>query len=317
MTRGPLPGEAQEGAHERVLIYDRIASNKRRTWLLLAVFVGILGAFATSVALVLGLPWQLSPLVFAALGVYALFSYYASPRVALAISGARAVTKQEEPELYRIVENLSIGSGLPMPKVYVIEDGSPNAFATGRDPEHAAVTVTRGLLNKLEKAELEGVIAHELSHIGNYDIRVMTIVVVLLGLIALLADVFLRWTWFGAGRRSGNRGKGGGGAGAILLLVALALAIIAPIAAQVIHFAISRQREYLADASGVLLTRNPDALARALEKIASDPDPLEAANKATAHLYINNPLREHQSFLNNLFTTHPPIEERVRLLRAM
>jgi heat shock protein HtpX len=204
-----------------------------------------------------------------------------------------------------------------MPNVYIIDDGSPNAFATGRDPEHASITVTSGLLRKLDKLELEGVIAHEMSHVGNYDIRVMTIVVVLVGLIALLADVFLRWTWFGAGRRTSNRGKGGGGAAAILLLVALALAILAPIAAQIIQMAISRQREYLADASGALLTRNPDALARALEKIAGDPDPLEVANKATAHLYINNPLREHQSFLNNLFSTHPPIEERIKLLRAM
>lgn len=301
--------------HKRVLIYDRIASNKRRTWLLMLLFVLILGAFATVVALALGLPWQLAPVVFAGLGLYALLSYYASPRVALAISGAREVTKAEEPELYRIVENLSIGSGLPMPKVYVIEDSSPNAFATGRDPQHAAVTVTRGLLNKLDKMELEGVIAHEMSHIGNYDIRVMTIVVVLVGLVALLADLFLRWTWFGTGRRSSNRDKGG--AGAILIVLAVALAILAPIAAQVIHFAISREREFLADASGALLTRNPDALARALEKIAADPDPLEVANKATAHLYINNPLREHQSFLNNLFSTHPPIEERVRRLRSM
>lgn len=300
---------------ERVLIYDRIASNKRRTWLLLLLFVLILGAFATVVALALGAPWQFAPVVFAAIGAYAVLSYYTSSRVALAISGAREVTKAEEPELYRIVENLSIGSGLPMPKVYVIEDGSPNAFATGRDPKHAAVTVTRGLLNKLDKMELEGVIAHEISHIGNYDIRVMTIVVVLVGLVALLADLFLRWTWFGSGRRSSNRDKGG--AAAILIVVAVALAILAPIAAQVIHFAISRQREYLADASGALLTRNPEALARALEKISADPDPLEVANKATAHLYINNPLREHQSFLNNLFSTHPPIEERVRLLRAM
>jgi heat shock protein HtpX len=301
--------------HERVLTYDRIASNKRRTWLLMLLFVLVLGAFATVVALALGLPWQFAPAVFAALGAYALFSYYASPRVALAISGAHEVTKAEEPELYRIVENLSIGSGLPMPKVYVIEDGSPNAFATGRDPQHASVTVTRGLLEKLDKMELEGVIAHEMSHIGNYDIRVMTVVVVLVGLVALLADFFLRWTWFGSGRRSSNRDKGG--AAAILIVVAIVLAILAPIAAQIIQFAISRQREYLADASGALLTRNPEALARALEKIAADPDPLEVANKATAHLYINNPLREHQSFLNNLFSTHPPIEERIRLLRAM
>jgi len=215
------------------------------------------------------------------------------------------------------VENLCIGAGLPMPKVYVIEDGSPNAFATGRDPDHAAVAVTRGLLRKLDKAELEGVIAHELSHIGNYDIRVMTIVVVLVGLAALMADFALRLTFYGAGRRSSNRGRSGGAGVAIIYAVALAAVILTPIVAQLIRFAVSRQREFLADASGALLCRNPDALARALEKISADPDPLEVANKATAHLYINNPLREHKSFLNNLFATHPPIEERVQLLRAM
>ena len=204
-----------------------------------------------------------------------------------------------------------------MPEVYVIEDSAPNAFATGRDPEHAYVVVTRGLLQKLDRLELEGVIAHELSHIGNYDIRLMTIVVVMVGLIALLADVMLRLTFFGAGRRGRNRGRGGGYATLIIYAIALVAIVLTPIAAQLIRLAISRQREFLADSSAALLTRYPEGLARALEKIAADPEPLAEANKATAHLYIVNPLSEHKSFLNNLFATHPPIEERIALLRAM
>jgi heat shock protein HtpX len=263
------------------------------------------------------LPYPYAPLLIIPFLIVAVVSYYSSSRVALAISQAREVTKEGEPELFRTVENLCIGAGLPMPKVYVIEDGSPNAFATGRDPDHAAVAVTRGLLQKLDKLELEAVLAHELSHIGNYDIRVMTIVVVLVGLSALMADFALRLTFWGAGRRSSNRGRGGGAAVLIVYAIALAAIILTPIAAQLIRFAVSRQREFLADASGALLCRNPDALARALEKISADPDPLEVANKATAHLYINSPLREHKSMLNSMFSTHPPIEERVRLLRAM
>jgi heat shock protein HtpX len=317
MTDAPrMHTRADGGGQPSVLIYDRIAANKRQTWLMMVLFVGLIGAFATVVALALGFPWQAAPFVFAILAVYALFSYYASSSITLAVSGAHEVTRDDEPELYRTVENLCIGAGLPMPKVYVIEDTAPNAFATGRDPQHAAVCATRGLLQKLDRAELEAVIAHELSHIGNFDIRVMTITVVLVGLVALLADFFMRWTWFGAGSRSSNKDRGGS-AQAVLFLVAIALAILAPIAAQLIQLAISRQREYLADASGALLCRNPDALADALEKISADPEPLEVANKATAHLYITNPLKAHQSFLNNLFSTHPPVEERIRLLRAM
>jgi heat shock protein HtpX len=302
---------------ERVLIYDRIGQNRRNTFLLLSVFVLLLAGLSIAIGLVLGLPYPFAPLLIVPFLLFALISYYSSANVALAISGAREATKEQEPELYRTVENLCIGAGLPMPKVYVIEDGSPNAFATGRDPDHAAVAVTRGLLQKLEPSELEGVIAHELSHIGNYDIRVMTIVVVLVGLAALMADLMFRLTYFGAGRRSSNRDRGGGAAVAIIYAVAIIGAILTPIAAQLIRFAVSRQREYLADASGALLTRNPEGLARALEKISADPDPLQSANKATAHLYINNPLTEHKSFLNNLFSTHPPIPERVRLLRTM
>jgi heat shock protein HtpX len=300
-----------------VLIYDRIGQNRRNTILLLLTFVVFLAGLSIAIGIVVGLPYPYAPLLIIPFLIFALFSYYSSASIALGISGAKQVTKEQEPELYRTVENLCIGAGLPMPRVYVIEDGSPNAFATGRDPDHAAIAVTRGLLQKLEPLELEGVIAHELSHIGNYDIRVMTIVVVLVGIAALMADLMFRLTYFGAGARRGNRDKGGGAAVLIIYAIAIAGAILAPIAAQLIRFAVSRQREYLADASAALLTRSPEGLARALEKISADPDPLESANKATAHLYINDPLREHQSWLNNLFSTHPPIEERVRLLRAM
>ena len=300
-----------------VLIYDRIDCNRRNTFLLLFVFVALLAGASIAMGIVLGLPYPFAPLLIIPFLIIALIMYYRSPQVTLALSQAREVTKDDEPELHRTVENLCIGAGLPMPKVYVIEDGSPNAFATGRDPDHAAIAVTRGLLQKLDKLELEGVIAHELSHIGNYDIRVMTIVVVLVGLTALMADFALRLTLFGAGRRSSNRGRGGGAGVAIIYAIALVAIILTPIAAQLIRFAVSRQREFLADGSAALLTRYPEGLARALEKISADPDPLEVANKATAHLYINNPLREHKSFLNNLFSTHPPVEERIGLLRAM
>jgi heat shock protein HtpX len=300
-----------------VLVYDRIAANKRTTWLLLAGFVVVLTALVGVIVLALGAPIGVLGVVGIGLIIYALVSYYISTNVVLSISGAHEVTKDEEWEFVRRVENLAIGAGLPMPRTWVLEDSAPNAFATGRDPNHAHVVATRGLLDKLEPIELEGVLAHEMSHIGNYDIRVMTLVTVLVGLVALVSDLFLRWTWFGAGTRRDSRDKGGGGFALVLLLIAIVGAILAPIAAQAIKFGISRQREYLADASGALLSRHPEALARALEKISADPEPLEAANKATAHLYISNPLKEHASFLNNMFDTHPPIEERVRLLRAM
>jgi heat shock protein HtpX len=304
-------------AQQPVLVYDRIDQNRRNTLLLMAVFVALVACCAIAIGIVLGMPYPYAPLLIIPFLIFALFSYYSSSRITLAISRAREVRKEDEPELFRTVENLCIGAGLPMPKVYIIEDGSPNAFATGRNPDNAVVCVTRGLLHKLDRLELEGVIAHELSHVGNYDIRLMTIVVVFVGLVALMADLMLRLTLWGAGSRRGNRGRSGGSAALIIYGVALVAIILTPIAAQLLRFSISRQREYLADASAAVLTRYPEGLARALEKIAADPDPLEAANKATAHLYINNPLHEHKSFLNNLFSTHPPIQERVRLLRAM
>ncbi|MGE5594511.1 MAG: M48 family metallopeptidase [Hyphomicrobiales bacterium] len=302
---------------EPILVYDRIGSNKRETWLLMILFVVLIGALVGLIVLGFGLPVGFIGIAGIALILYAIFSYFSSTAVVLSISGAHEVTKEEEWEFVRRVENLCIGAGLPMPRTWVLEDSAPNAFATGRDPKHAHVVVTRGLLDKLEPIELEGVLAHELSHIGNYDIRLMTVVTVLIGVVALISDLALRFTIWGAGGRRSNRDRGGGAAMLIVLVLVIIGSILAPIIAQIIRFAISRRREYLADASGALLCRNPDALADALEKIAGDTEPLEAANKATAHLYISNPLKEHTSFLNNLFDTHPPIEDRIRLLRAM
>ena len=299
-----------------VLIYDRIASNRRRTFLLMAGFFVVVAGAATALGIVFGLPPGLSPIVIVFVAGFVVFSYFGSDSVALNVAGARQVGEEQERDLYRLVENLCIGSGLPMPKVYVIEDGSMNAFATGRDPDHASIAVTRGLMSKLERREMEGVLAHELSHIGNRDTLVMGTVVVLIGLLALLADIGLRLTWFGAGTRrsySGKNSKGGG----LIVIIALVFVILSPIIARIIAMAVSRQREYLADASGALLTRYPEGLASALEKMGGDTDPLDQATKATEHLYFVNPLAEHKSALNGLFSTHPPIEERIRLLRAM
>lgn len=247
-------------------------------------------------------------------GLINLASYYWSDQVVMAISGARQIKENDNPTLFRTVQNLCIGGGLPMPKVYIMNEDAPNAFATGRDPKHAAICVTKGLLEKLDKMELEGVIAHELSHVKNYDSRLMTVIVVLVGLVALLADFFLRASWFGGGDRD-ERDRGG----AILMVVALVAALLAPLAAQLIQLAISRRREFLADASGALLTRYPEGLARALEKIAGDHTPLRAAKAATAHLYIENPFKGKQStnWLAKLFMTHPPLQERIKALRSM
>lgn len=233
------------------------------------------------------------------------------------MSRARLVTREQGRELYNIVENLCITAGLPVPKIYIIDDSAPNAFATGRNPEHAVIAVTTGILKKLDRSELEGVIAHELSHIGNRDILLSTVVVVLVGFVALASDWFLRWTWFGGGRKRDN--EGGSQMQMIMLIVAIALAILAPLAATLIQMTISRKREFLADASGALLTRYPEGLAKALEKISSDTEPLEVANKATAHLYIISPLKgkKAKSFMAKLFMTHPPIEERAKALRGM
>jgi heat shock protein HtpX len=301
----------------RVLVYDRIGANKRGTWILMLSFVVGISAVVALFTFALGLPIGALGILGIGLIIYALFSYFASTSVVLSISGAHEVSKEEEWEFVRRVENLCIGAGLPMPRTWVLEDSAPNAFATGLDPQHSHVVVTRGLLDKLEPIELEGVLAHELSHIGNYDIRITTIATVLVGVVALLSDLFLKFTYFGAGSRRRSKDSGSGGLAIIVLVAAVVMAILAPIAAKAMTLAISRKREYLADASGALLCRNPEALARALEKIRDDKEPLEAANKATAQLYIENPLKEHTSFLNNLFDTHPPIDERIKLLRSM
>lgn len=245
-------------------------------------------------------------------GLTTFFSYYHSDKAILALSGAKQIQETDDPKLFRSVQNLCIGSGLPMPKVYVIEDTAPNAFATGRDPNHSVVCVTSGLLQKLDRLELEGVLAHELSHIKNFDVRLQSIVVILVGFVTLLADLFMRNLWLG--NRKNDRGGSGG-----IVLIGVVLAILSPIFAALIQLSISRKREYLADASGALLTRYPEGLASALEKISKDKEPLEVANNATAHLYIIDPFKgkSAHAWFSGLFDTHPPVEERIRLLRAM
>ncbi len=247
--------------------------------------------------------------------IYAIISYYSAGKITLSIAKAKEIEKRDNPKLYRSVENLCIASGLPQPKIYLIDDTALNAFATGRDPNHAAVAITKGLLEKLDKVELEGVMAHELSHIKNYDIRLQSITVALIGLIALLSDIFLRSMFYGRRSRRRSGGKGGG----ILIIIGIALAILSPIIAKLMHLAISRQREYLADASAAMITRHPKGLVSALQKISADHEPLEVANKATAHLYIENPLRNEKGmkWMNKMFSTHPPMKERIARLNGM
>jgi heat shock protein HtpX len=289
-------------------VYQYITQNKRRTWFLLFGMSLFIVALSFAFGAANGVDGG-SSVVFGIIvaTVYGLISYYASMRVALYTSGAKEISKKDAPELWNLVENLCIANGQPMPGVYIIEDPSPNAFATGRDPEHSAIVFTTGLLQLLNKQELEGVAAHELSHIKNYDIRVMTITVVLVGAIALLADIFLR---------SGSRSDSSKNNNGVLILIGIVLAILAPIVSEVIKLAISRQREYLADASGALLTRYPDGLASALQKLQSANIPLKNANRATAHLYISSPFAAG-GYLSRMFSTHPPTEDRVARLRSM
>lgn len=293
-------------------LYTNKESNIRKTWLLFSVFL----------AVVIGLGWVFSRIygnpgiLFFAVGfsiLMSFLSYWYSDKIVIGLSKAKPVTRENNRELYNIVENLCITAGLPAPKIYLIEDSSPNAFATGRNPKHAVVAVTSGLLEILDRSELEGVLAHELSHIGNRDMLLSTMVVVLVGFVALLSDIFLRsMFWRGVG--SGNRDRGGQ-AGAVLMLIGLILALLSPLIATLIRLAISRKREFLADASGALLTRYPEGLARALEKIEKYSKPMKYANKAMAHLYIANPFKTKN--ITKLFMTHPPIEERIKTLREM
>jgi len=302
-------------------MYEQIARNRRDSWLLAGLVVAILAAlgFAIGYAAVGGTQGGLGLLgVFGVVAIlWSVVGYYSGDRMVLAVSGARRVTHADEPQLFNVVEEMTIAAGLSrVPAVYVLEDAAPNAFATGRDPEHASVAVTRGLLERLDREQLQGVVAHEMSHVRNYDVRFQTLVGVLVGMIALIADFFLRWSlWGGAGRRRGG-GSGGGQGQAVFMIVALVLAVLAPLAAYAVQFAVSRRREYLADASAVELTRNPLGLARALHTIASDPRPLRSANRATAHLYIANPLKKAKD-ATGIFDTHPPIRQRIAVLLEM
>ncbi len=287
-------------------MYEQIASNKRRTAVLLIGFIGLAWLVAYVISRALGNPdWLLIIGVFS-LG-YALYSYFAGSKMALAVNGAKQIQKADNPRLWRTVENLAITDGLPMPKVYIMDDPSPNAFATGRDPNHSVVCATTGLLEMMDDTELQGVIAHELGHVKNYDIRVNTLAFALVGVISLIADFFLRFTfWGGRDRESNNQ---------LAIFIAIAVAIIAPIAAALLQLAISRRREYLADATGALTTRYPEGLVDALEKIEQTGSALQRQNTSTAHMFFVNPLKGHSVL--NLFSTHPPIEARIAALREM
>ncbi len=294
-------------------IYTHAESNTRKTWLYLTFFF----------LLIIGIGWLFSyyyqnqgilyfAVIFSVITSFS--SYWYSDKVALAMTRAKPIEKKDNPELYRIVENLCITAGLPLPKIYIIEEQQPNAFATGRNAKHAVVAVTRGLLEKLEKTELEGVIAHELSHIGNKDMLLSTVIIIFAGIISVLSNWFLRVGFSGGGRKNDSKGSGG----SIMAILAIVAIVLAPIAATLIRLAISRKREFLADASGALLTRYPEGLASALEKISADNNSLKV-NNATAHLFIVNPFKgkEAVNWLAKLFLTHPPIQERIKALREM
>ena len=294
-------------------MYRQIASNKRRSFGLLVGFVVFVGVLAYSLTTAFGRPSLFYPILIGSV-LYAAISYFFSSQIALAMSGAKPIAKKDAPQLYRIVENLAITAGLPMPNVYIIDDPSPNAFATGRDPKHAVVAVTTGILEILEDDELEGVIAHELSHVGNFDIRFMALVVALVSVVAILSDLLLRLSFWGGDEEEG-------GSSPIMIGLGIVGALLAPLVATIIQLAISRKREFLADASGALLTRYPEGLARALAKIEHDPRGLAHANSATAPLYISNPLKGKSGgfgqSLARLFSTHPPTAERIKRLEEM
>ena len=296
-------------------LYTHKYANIRKTWLLMAMFFGVVIAIGWVFAQVYQNPGILYFAVLLSVAMN-IISYWFSDKIVLKMHRAVPVDFKSNPELHRILENLAITAGLPMPKFYLIEDQAPNAFATGRDPKHAVVVVTSGLLHILDRSELEGVIAHELSHIGNRDMLVSTVAVVLVGFVAILSDMFMRSLWFGGHRGGGDRERGGN----ILMIVGIALSILAPIIASLIHLAISRRREFLADASGALLTRYPEGLASALKKISSYSRPLATATNATAHLFLENPFgADHQGekrtpFIIKMFSTHPPVSERIAAL---
>ncbi len=287
-------------------MYSQIAANKRKTVFIMTMFILLIGAIGYAYGLYVG-DFKSLYVIFGFALLYSAISYFVSSRVALAVNGAKEIQKSDNPRLYRIVENLSISTGMPMPKVYVMNDPAPNAFATGRDPKHASVAATTGILELLNDNELEGVMAHEMGHIQNYDIRVMMIVFACVSVIGLMSDFLLRIMWFG-----GDDDEGGS---PIAIILALVLAIIAPIVATLVQLAVSRRREFLADATGALTTRYPDGLASALQKIEATGSVMKRQNSSTAHLFFANPLKK-KSFAK-LFSTHPPVEERIKKLNEM
>ena len=296
--------------------WDHVSSNIFKTWVIMILFTLFTFAIVYVFAIAFGFgevgAVGLLGGTFLVIGLMNFFTYFNSDKMLLGMAGAKQIQKHDNPEVFRIVENLCIASGLPLPKIYIIEDTATNAFATGRDPKHAAIAYTTGILSKLNKQELEGVTAHELSHIGNRDTLVMSVVSILVGTIALLADFFMHSLWY-RDNDSDSRGN------LVFLVIAIVAAVLAPIIATLIQLAVSRRREYLADASGVLLTRHPSGLASALAKISADTEPLEVANRGTAHLYIVNPLKGEaaKAFFSNLFNTHPPIKDRIKALQEM
>ena len=301
--------------------YNQIAENKRKSFLLTLLVVALFAALGFSIGYAASgeLSGAILVTVVALLvgGGLALGSYFGGDALVLRVSGAREVDQASAPQLMNVVQELTIAANIPMPKVYVIDDSAPNAFATGRDPKHASIAITSGLLEKLDREELQGVIAHELSHVRNFDIRFAMIVGVLVGSIALLADFFLRFTFWGGGRRSSRDREGGGGLQVIFFVLAIVLSIVAPIVARFVQLAVNRQREYLADASSVALTRNPYGLERALAKISADPEVLEVANRATQHMYFTNPIKKFEERASGLMSTHPATVDRINRIREL
>ncbi len=306
----------------RPTFYHQMAVNRRRSVLLTLIVAGLLGLLGFGIGYAVGgdVAYGIPVLVGVVLLTFivSIGTYFAGDGLILAASQAHEVTAEQAPQLLNVVQELSLAAGIPPPKVYLIDDTAPNAFATGRDPQHASVAITSGLLEKLDREELQGVIGHELSHVRNLDIRFTLLVAVLVGSVALLADMFLRFSfWGGMSGRSRSRDSSGGGAQAIVMILVLLLAVLAPIAARLVQLSVSREREYLADASSVEITRNPAGLERALLKIAQDKEVLEVANRATQHLYIVNPIKAFEARAQGLFSTHPPIVDRVNRLREL
>jgi len=298
--------------------FREIDRNRRRSWLLIGAVIVLLGLLGGAIGYATGFGWFGVVIAVIVATAMSIGSFFAGDALVMATSGAREVDRANPADPYQqlvnIVEEMRLAGGLPPPRIWVIEDSAPNAFATGRDPRHASVAVTTGLLDKLDREQLQGVIGHEMSHIGNLDIRFTLLVGVLVGSIALLADFFLRFTFWGGGRRGGRDRDGGGGAAVLIFVLALVLAILAPIIGRLVQAAVSRSRESLADATAVEFTRNPIGLARALRAISDDREVLEVANRATQHLYIVNPIKSFEERAKSLWDTHPPIGERIRAL---